>query len=352
MIIMRNICSNNNIHFACKFYAGFFLIGFLFLAGGCAEIKKINSNGKAENAVEERIGDVKIEKFLLSPGDKINISVYKHDDLTRTIKIPPGGQFYYPIVGEVTATGKSLRELREIIVNGLSEYKKQSLIPGDEISITVYQHNELSRKLIIPPDGYFFFPLVGEIDTKGRNPREIRIIISKGLDEFIVDPQVAVDIVNLSNPKMIVAPEVGIEVVEFGGHKVFVLGEVKRPGVYLADGNMRIIEAILLASGLTLDAKQKSVLLIRGGIDKRNPKLIVVNLKKAFEEGDANQNILVQQGDIIYVPRTFISDVNRFFSHLSTIISPILQLETGYFVGQQIHERHRGGTSGSSVIAP
>ncbi len=400
-------------YFLSKFYINIFLIIFLFLNAGCAGSKKTDTSNKVED-----IEDIKISEFFLSPGDKIEISVYKHDELKKSITIPPGGKFYYQIVGEINASGKSLHQLREIITKGLSEYKEQSLIPGDmisisifnheelkrsmeippdgyiffplvgeinvnnktlrelrkiistslmnykksylapgdEISITVYKQDDLNRKLIIPPDGYFFFPMVGEINADGKNLRELRGIVTNGLSNFVpdaqvgidlvsskspkivVDPQVAVDIVKLSNPKRIVDPEVSIEVTQSGGHKIFILGEVNNPGVYLTDGNMRVVEAIVSASGLTLDAEQKSVLLIRGGIDNQNPELIVVNLKNTFKEGDLTQNKVLQQGDIIYVPRTFISDVDRFFTHLSRIISPFMQLETIYLIGKQIVE--------------
>ena len=76
----------------------------------------------------------------------------------------------------------------------------------------------------------------------------------------------------------------------------------------------------------------------------KKPELMNLNLDKALKEGDLTQNVALQRGDIIYVPRTTIADVNRFFSHLSTIISPLLQLESGYYIGQQI-ESSGGGAS-------
>lgn len=398
-------------YFLSKFHINIFLIIFLFLNAGCAGLKKTDTINKVKD-----IGNLKINEFFLSPRDEINItvfehdnltrkiaipsdgmfdypivgtvdvngkslrqlkeiitkglseykeqllmpkdkisiSVFRHDELSRSITIPPDGYIFFPLVGEIKAEGKSLRELREIIVSGLIKYKKAYIVPGDQISIIIYKNEDLSRKLIIPPDGYFFFPFVGEINAIGKNLRDLRLIILKGLsDDFedtevavdllasimpkiVIDPQVSVDITKLSKTKRIVDPEVSIEVTKFGGHKIFILGEVKQPGVYLTDGNVRIIEAILSASGLTPDAEQKSVLLIRGGIDNQKPELIVVNLEKVFKKGDLTQNKVLQQGDIIYVPRTFISDVDRFFTHLSTIISPFLRLETGYFIGQQI----------------
>jgi hypothetical protein len=48
------------------------------------------------------------------------------------------------------------------------------------------------------------------------------------------------------------------------------------------------------------------------------------------------QNPILQRGDIVFVPRTFIANVDRFFEHLKKIVSPLLDIETGYWIGQNI----------------
>jgi polysaccharide export outer membrane protein len=354
--IARKSIKTDYLHHFHRHCLAFVLAGFLALVAGCSSVKNYTNGllnvktAQTEKAdIQENTEGIKIETFLLSPGDKINIYVFQHDELTRKVNIPPNGRFYYPIVGEIDVAGKSLQELREIITTGLSEYNQQELIPGDEILISVYQHDELRRQFIIPPDGFISLPLIGEIDAKGKTYREIRTIIQNKLVKFIIDPQVEVDITKPAKPKRIVNPEVGIEVVEYSGHKVFVLGEVVRPGVYLADGNIKVIEAILLAYGPTKDAKKQNVLLIRGGIKNEKPELIVIDFEKAVEEGDTSQNIVVQAGDIVYMPRSVIGDVKNFFANISAILNPIVQLEGGYLIGKQIEQIHKGGGSGGGV---
>ncbi|MBI1912771.1 MAG: polysaccharide biosynthesis/export family protein [Deltaproteobacteria bacterium] len=392
---------------------------------GCAAAKSAKKTAGAESASKEEIGEVKISEFTVSPGDELNIVVYQHDEFSRRIKIPPDGKFFYPIVGEVDAKGKSLSELRRVITKGLSEFKEQAVAPGDEISISIYGNADLNRRIIIPSDGRIFFPLVGEINTEGKTFKELRKTLTDGLSKYkkdylspgdeisitvyrnpdldrkiiippdgyiyypfvgdikaegssmkelrekiregligyvgdvqvsvdvskfgsikvVVDPQVSVDIARLSNTKRIADPQVGIEVSSYGGQKIFVLGEVKSPGIYLADGNTRVIEAISAASGPTLDGKQSSILLVRNS-GKGKPELQVVDIEKALS-GDSTQNPILKPGDIVYVPRTMISNVDRFFGHLSTIISPVVSLETGYFLGQQIE----GNKASTSVTA-
>lgn len=324
-----------------------FLVGIL---SGCAGIKKPDegiSAGLADKTEgmfdNEKSPEIKIREYLLSPGDEIKINVFPQEDFTRRLIIPLEGYIFYPLLGEIKVEGKSIKELREIILNGLSSYRKSYLMPGDEISIAIYRHAELSRRLIIPPEGYFFYPLVGEIKVEGKNLKQVREIIAAKLSKYIVNPQVEVALVSTEVPKMIVDPQVSIEVVGFGGQKIFVLGEVKSPGVFLADGQIGVLEAITKAGGPTLDAKQESILLIRGGMNNPKPELITLNLKNFWEEGGALSNIILKRDDVIYVPRTFISNVDRFFQHLAIALTPLYTLERGIYTGQLL-ERGVGAT--------
>ncbi len=317
---------------------------FLLVFTGCAGLKPVSDPGAQppSGTEEEKIDNLKITEFMLSPGDEISISVYQHDKLTRKVKIPPNGKFFFPIVGEINISGKTLNELRTIITDGLSNYREMVLLPGDEISITVFRHEEFNRKFVVPSDGFFFFPLVGDIKAEGKSTRELGKLITAGLVPYVVDPQVMIDIVQLSNPERIVNPQVSIEVNSFSGQRIFVLGEVLRPGVFLADGHTGIVEAIALAGGPTMDAKQESIAVIRGATKQTH----IVNLESLMA-GDTTQNLILQKGDIVYLSRTFISNVDRFFGHFAKIISPIVDVEKGYWLGQSIEAGAR-----ASAVAP
>ncbi|MBI5789575.1 MAG: polysaccharide biosynthesis/export family protein [Candidatus Schekmanbacteria bacterium] len=426
-VFTEKICGNPCFYPAFGLKTGFFILSFSLCMGGCAGTQKASLSANPQNVPEE-IGEVKIREFVLSPGDEINITVFQHDELSRKVKIPPDGIVYYPAAGKINVTGKSLEQLREIIVQALSEhndqrllpgdeisitvsqqekfnrefvippdgyifypmageikaegksckelrqvivtelskYKKYYLMPGDEISITVYDNEKLNRKLIIPPEGIIFYPLVGEIEIQGKNLKQVREAISAGLlkhivnpqvevnlvsselPKIIVDPQVAVDIKKATNLKRIADPQVSIEVVNFSGQKIFVLGEVSSPGVYLADGHTDVLEAISQAGGMTLNAREDSILLVRGGMNNPSRELITFNIDEAFEENTPLSDIPLKRGDIVFVPRTFIADVDRFFTHLSTIISPLLTLESAIYIGQQME----GGKTSGKVAVP
>lgn len=195
---------------------------------------------------------------------------------------------------------------------------------GDTIEITVYRHEDLKKNIQINSSGIITYPLIGDIQASGLSLLRLRDNIRDGLTKYINNPQVSVGITAIKN------------------QKVIVLGEVSKPGYFQIETSLSALDAISQAGGFTLDGKQKSVLLIRGGTNK--PGLIKLDLEKALKQGDLTQNVMLQRGDIIYVPRTYIADVNRFFTHLSTIIGPLLSLEHGYYIGQQIENNNSDAT--------
>jgi len=97
-----------------------------------------------------------------------------------------------------------------------------------------------------------------------------------------------------------------------------------------------------------LDANQRSVMLIRGGREGAAADIRKLDLKSIYAQGNLSQNQMVVKGDIVYVPRTFIADVDRFFMHFENIIKPLLNVETGYWVGQHI-ETGVSRSSASSI---
>lgn len=195
---------------------------------------------------------------------------------------------------------------------------------GDEVELTVYRHDDLNKKVRIPPDGANTFPLIGEMQTKGTSIHHLRGKIKDALSVYLVDPQVS------------------LEITSFRGQKIFILGEVNTPGVYQIDTPTTIIEAIAKAGGYTLDGKYSSVVLIRNGQEK--PELKRLDLKKTFATGDLSQNVFLKSGDVVYVPRTFIADVDRFFKHFENIVRPLAWTEQGILLGDRIDAEVFQGT--------
>lgn len=214
---------------------------------------------------------------------------------------------------------------------------------GDVLEINVYRQKDLDTKVTVPPSGTIFLPLIGEVAARGVGIRELRQKITEGYHQYLVDPQV------------------NVKVEAIKSQKAYVLGEVKAPGMITLDTNVFAVEAIARVGGPTLDAEIGSVLLIRG--DFHNPELKSLDIKKALNGEDLTQNLLLQGGDIVYVPRSFISDVTWAFRQFAAIIGPIVAWQQGISVWPAVEAVLRGdytsdlrrkesGGGGAAVVVP
>src|SRR5690554_4306725 len=63
---------------------------------------------------------------------------------------------------------------------------------GDGLSISVWGHEELRTEIVVRPDGYITFPLVGEMWAVDKTPRQLGAELQEALAEFVKNPQVTV----------------------------------------------------------------------------------------------------------------------------------------------------------------
>lgn len=97
------------------------------------------------------------EGYQINPGDKLEISVWKEQDLQRVVLIRPDGGFSFPLAGDMTAKGKTVNQIREELADRLSRY-----IPDLVITVTV---TDVSGNTIF---------VIGQVKTPGTfvmNPR-------------------------------------------------------------------------------------------------------------------------------------------------------------------------------------
>ncbi len=96
-----------------------------------------------------------------------------------------------------------------------------------------------------------------------------------------------------------------IVVVEFRPNRVTVLGEVfHQIHTELSDGPMRVMDAIAAANGFTPLANKRRVRLVRQNAGK--VEVYELDLREMMKGRRMDENILLQPGDVITVPRNFL----------------------------------------------
>jgi len=77
-------------------------------------------------------------EYRIGEGDVLNIDVWKEPALTRTLSVLPDGKVAYPLIGELSAAGKTVAELKKEIEQKLARYMSDPVV-----TVEVRQMNSL-----------------------------------------------------------------------------------------------------------------------------------------------------------------------------------------------------------------
>jgi len=166
--------------------------------------------------------------------------------------------------------------------NVMAQDPNYTVKPGDMLSISVWKEPDLQKETLVRPDGSFSFPLVGEVDAKGKTVADLNKTISQRLTKFISDPVVTVSIQ------------------EIKGNKVYVIGQVNKPGEFIMNPSVDVMQALSMAGGMTPFAQVGDIVVLR-----RTPtgkQSLPFRYNDVVKGRRMDQNIDLQAGDVVVVP--------------------------------------------------
>ena len=102
--------------------------------------------------------------------------------------------------------------------------------------------------------------------------------------------------------------------------KVFVMGEVADQGVYDLKNADDLLSAIALAGKFTDEAKEENTLIVRATEPGKKPLVMMANCDALLKRADLSQNIKLRAGDLVYVPRMLIGDINKWIRNLDPLL--------------------------------
>ncbi|SJZ46571.1 polysaccharide biosynthesis/export family protein [Selenihalanaerobacter shriftii] len=154
----------------------------------------------------------------------------------------------------------------------------------DQLYISVWGYPNLQQEVFIRPDGMISFPLIGEIQAEGLSINQLNKVMARRLKKYV----------------KIKDSYVNITLKEYKKLRVMVLGEVNQPTSYVIKRGDRVLDAISLAGGTTQMADLNEVKLSRENESK------VIDLEFLLNGEKQNQNYLLQDGDILHIPKSII----------------------------------------------
>lgn len=152
--------------------------------------------------------------------------------------------------------------------------------PEDVIEVFVWREPDLSRTVMVRPDGKVSLPLVDEIHAAGKSALEIQDEITRALARYLESPVVSVVVAEINSPT------------------VSVVGEVREAGRYPLRQRTTVLDALALAGGFTEFADRGHVVIVRRGPE--GPTRIRVDLGDVLK-GKADDVPELQPDDTVYV---------------------------------------------------
>jgi polysaccharide export outer membrane protein len=167
------------------------------------------------------------------------------------------------------------------------------LQPGDVLDIQYRYTPEFNQTVTVQPDGYITLQVGGDLRVAGMTVDQTRQAIVKKASERLQDPVATVILKEFQKPYFVVA------------------GEVAQPGKIEMRERVTALQAIMLAGGMKETAKSSQIIVFRK-INSDMAEVKLLNLKEIKRTSDLENDLTLQAGDMVYVPRDKISKVERF----------------------------------------
>ncbi|HWZ43317.1 MAG TPA: polysaccharide biosynthesis/export family protein [Candidatus Saccharimonadales bacterium] len=155
--------------------------------------------------------------------------------------------------------------------------------PDDILAVQVWKEPEISRNVLVRPDGNISLPLIGDVRAGGRTPVQLQDDIKQQLRNYLA------------------SPEVVVIVQEAKSRKFNILGQVERPGSYPMSRSMTVLDAIAVAGGFRDFAKEGKIYILRV---KANGSFLRLpfNYKEVIRGQRLSQNVELEPRDTVIVP--------------------------------------------------
>ncbi|MBA6417678.1 SLBB domain-containing protein [Colwellia sp. 6M3] len=150
---------------------------------------------------------------------------------------------------------------------------------GDQLSIQVYGKENAEYVLPITREGNILIPDVGPIKIVGLSFSEMKKFLTEKIQQRIIGVNVVVSLAELRSMR------------------IFVLGDAYKPGPYTLSSLSSVTHAIFAAGGVSDIGSLRNIEVKRAG------KIVqTVDLYDLLIKGDSSSDILLQSGDVVFIP--------------------------------------------------
>lgn len=253
-----------------------------------------------------RVGD-----YLIDTEDTLRIEFYYYPTMNVTVKVRPDGRVTVPQLGEIMVAGLRPGELGKKLEK---RYRSQLVRPKITVDLLSFnskveelkkaittQDRGQSRLALVRPDGFISLPFIGDVKVGG-----------------LTTPAASEEVENRYR-KYIKNLSVTVAVLHDYSNRFYIMGEVARANFYPLQGVTTLSQAIALAGGFSKEANAHQVVVVSRD-EKGFPKGTIMDLENVIGKGNIGSDVIINQYDVIFVPKTKLSQAAVSMEKIWTII--------------------------------
>lgn len=185
--------------------------------------------------------------------------------------------------------------------------ERYALHAGDVLDIQYRYTPEFNQTVTVQPDGYISLQIGGDLKVGGHTLQDVRNLIFAKVSARLESPEITVILKEFQKPYVVVA------------------GEVNQPGKLELREKLTAIQAVLLAGGLKETAKSSQILVFKR-LNADTAEVKVLNFKTLKRTSDLENDLVLQAGDMILVPRNRISKIERYirYASVAAFLAPLV----------------------------
>jgi polysaccharide export outer membrane protein len=186
--------------------------------------------------------------------------------------------------------------------------QRYTMHPGDVLEIQYRYTPEFNQTLTVQPDGYISLEIGGDLKVEGRSLQQVRSLILAQARTRLASPELTVILKEFQKPYVVVA------------------GEVVQPQKIEIREKLTAIQAVMLAGGFKDSAKSSQILVFRK-LNADTAEVKTLNFRTLKRNADLENDLTLQSGDMILVPRNRLSKIERFvrLASLANFVNPLIR---------------------------
>lgn len=238
------------------------------------------------------------QPYRFEVGDTMQIESLTSELLNRDLVVQPDGSITMPQIGQVTAAGRTVDELRLDLDQRYKEFVRDPSITVTPLTLNTrltelrntvdnrFGSGGQSRQARVTPEGTIQLPAIGSVPVQGLTLAEAKMEVESRYEEIIS----------------------GLEVTpvleERAPRYIYVVGEVGIPGRFELVGPTTVTQAVALAGSWNIGANLRHIVILRRD-DNWQLMATRLDLHRAFfgKEPCPTDEIWLRDSDIVIVPK-------------------------------------------------